>query len=116
MINFYVINSMTKCIKKRLHETSHYQKSKEDLFHGQIEVNTTFKKILFDKYPTLTRTEIEICLLIKSGLSNAQIAGLMSKSIRTVENHRSRIRKKLHALTNQNLTVVLEILSTDESN
>ncbi len=116
MKNIDEINSLTKAIKKRLHETSHYQKSKEEHFHGQIEVNTTFKKILFDKYPTLTRTEIEICLLIKSGLSNAQIAGLMSKSIRTVENHRNRIRKKLHALTNQNLTVVLEILSTDESN
>lgn len=116
MKNIDDMNSLIKAIKKRLHQTSHYQKSKKQYFDDQVEVNTTFKKILFDKYPTLTRTEMDICLLIKSGLSNTQIAGLMSKSIRTVENHRNRIRKKLHALTNQNLTMLLEILTTDESN
>ena len=43
----------------------------------------------------LSGREKEICHMIKEGLSSKEIAGLLSASIRTVDNHRNHIRKKL---------------------
>lgn len=43
----------------------------------------------------LTQKEIEICDLIKRGMSCKEIGSLLNISFRTVETHRNRIRKKL---------------------
>jgi len=43
----------------------------------------------------LTATEIKVLRLIVSGISNKEIALLSHRSIRTIENHRSRLMKKL---------------------
>ena len=47
MKNIDDMSSLIQAIKKRLHQTSRYQKSKKQYFDDQVEVNTTFKKILF---------------------------------------------------------------------
>jgi DNA-binding CsgD family transcriptional regulator len=49
---------------------------------------------------SLTKREIEICNLIKNGLSSKQVAQMLHLSIRSVENHRKNIRRKLD-LTNR---------------
>jgi PAS domain S-box-containing protein len=56
----------------------------------------------------LTSREMEICNMIKGGLSNKDIARLLNISDQTVEGHRKKIRKKL-GLTNKqvNLTAYL---------
>ena len=43
----------------------------------------------------LTSREVEICDMIKNGLSTKAIADILSVSVRTVEHHRDHIRKKL---------------------
>lgn len=43
----------------------------------------------------LSDREIEICLLVESGLTTKEISELLCTSQRTVENHRNHIRKKL---------------------
>ena len=43
----------------------------------------------------LTKRELEICHLIKNGLSSKEIADMLYISERTAENHRTSIRKKL---------------------
>ena len=43
----------------------------------------------------LSQREIEICHMIKRGLTTKEIAGLLNTSARTVEHHRNHIRKKL---------------------
>jgi len=51
---------------------------------------------------SLSQREIEICSMIKSGLSSKEIARSLSISYRTVETHRNRIRKKL-GITNKRI-------------
>jgi PAS domain S-box-containing protein len=43
----------------------------------------------------LTETEMKILRLITKGMSNKEIANLLHRSIRTVENHRAHLMKKL---------------------
>ena len=59
------------------------------------EITAGFGKLLSDKLNRLTQKEIEICDMIKRGMSCKEIARLQNTSPRTVETHRNRIRKKL---------------------
>lgn len=63
------------------------------------------------KETKLTSREIEVCNMIKSGLKSKEIADLLNISLRTIEKHRSHIRKKL-GITNKetNLTTFLKAL------
>lgn len=59
------------------------------------EITAGFGKRTSDRLNTLTQKEIEICDMIKRGMSCKEIAKLRNTSPRTVETHRNRIRKKL---------------------
>jgi len=52
----------------------------------------------------LSRREVEICNLIKSGLTTSEIANMLGISPRSVSNHRYRIRKKLQ-LTHREISL-----------
>lgn len=62
---------------------------------------------LSQAYPKLTPTELKVCAMLKINLSNKEIAGLLSVSLRNVESHRYSIRKKLGLASDVNLTAVL---------
>ncbi len=51
-------------------------------------------KIIDNKWQLSSR-EIDICHLIKNGLTTKEIADFLCTSVRTVDNHRNHIRKKL---------------------
>jgi len=59
------------------------------------ELNSTFGRKISEKEWNLTPKEIKICDLIRNGLGNKEIAGLLNTSVRTIESHRNNIRKKL---------------------
>jgi DNA-binding CsgD family transcriptional regulator len=59
----------------------------------------------------LSRTEVKVCMLISTGRSNKEIAKILGISSKTVENHRGKIRTKLHLVTRQNLDTYLSRLS-----
>ena len=59
------------------------------------EIIAPFTKNLSDPLNNLTPAEIKVAALIKQGLSNKEISGVLSNSVRTVTNHRDHIRKKL---------------------
>ena len=56
----------------------------------------------------LTQKEIEICNLVRSGLSSKEIANLFDISYRTVETHRNNIRKKL-GIKNRRINLITHL-------
>lgn len=81
--------------------------TKEDLFN-QVDDQFTYK--LEKKYPLLSDEERKICVLIYLNLKNKDIAVLLNLSVRSVENSRYRIRKKLSLESNDNLLSILHSL------
>ena len=59
------------------------------------EITKGFGRKILDKKWKLSAREIEICHMLKQGLTTKEIAGLLNTSRRTVEHHRNHIRKKL---------------------
>jgi PAS domain S-box-containing protein len=59
------------------------------------EITSSFGTRIAQQMHRMTQKEIELCDMIKRGLSSKEIAQLMNISFRTVETHRNRIRKKL---------------------
>ena len=74
-------------------------------------LTSTFGSRISEKSAKLTSREIEICNMIRNGLTNKEISNLLFISIQTVNKHRSRIRKKLGITnTNYNLPSFLKTL------
>ena len=48
-----------------------------------------------EKYPDLTSGDLRLCAYLRMNLSSKEIAPLLAISVRGVENHRYRLRKKL---------------------
>ncbi|MGB7569134.1 MAG: PAS domain S-box protein [Chitinivibrionales bacterium] len=59
------------------------------------EITSSFGNHLVRDFNTLTQKEVEICGMIKRGITCKEIGNLLSISHRTVETHRNRIRRKL---------------------
>ncbi len=59
------------------------------------QVHPTFSRDLLARFPDLTKMEVRICLLIRADLNSEQVADLLSLSVRNIENHRYRLRKKM---------------------
>ena len=74
-------------IEKPLHKETFLRKVEPMLSHGAFP----------DPYQgkPLTRTERKVLKLIVSGKSNKEIAHLLGRAVRTVEDHRSHIMRKL---------------------
>lgn len=81
--------------------------TKEELFN-QVDVHFTYR--FEKKYPDLTEEERKICLLIYLDLKNKDMAVILNLSVRSIENCRYRIRKKMHLASNENLYEVLHRL------
>ncbi len=73
-----------------------------------LSVHPEFKSKLMQSYPTLTGQETKMCLLVRLGLKNFEIARLVCLSERSVENHRFHLRKKLGLKTEQSLSHFLQ--------
>jgi len=74
------------------------------------EVNKDFNKILFEKYPTLTSSEIKICAFLKLGLNSKNIASILKVNPESIKVSRYRLRKKLNLEADQNLQMFLASL------
>jgi DNA-binding CsgD family transcriptional regulator len=66
-----------------------------------------FQRALLKKGPNLTPTELRVCALIRCDLSTKEIAQMLGTSIRTVDTHRTRVRKKLGMGMSDNLYTFL---------
>ena len=71
------------------------------------EVHEDFFKDLLKEYPKLTSKDLKLCSYLKMNLSSKEIAPLMGISVRGVEVHRYRLRKKMKLDGDVNLTKFL---------
>jgi DNA-binding CsgD family transcriptional regulator len=77
-------------------------------FEGQFrERHPRFLQELARGYPTLSGTELEICAMLLEALPSWQIADVLGIAERSVENHRSNIRKKFNLHSHQTLHTFL---------
>jgi PAS domain S-box-containing protein len=82
-------------ILKKLKTDKSTEKYLDLLRHHIEELTSSLSGRLMDIGTKLTAREVEICNMIKGGLSNKDISHLLSISIQTIEGHRKNIRKKL---------------------
>jgi tetratricopeptide (TPR) repeat protein len=74
-------------------------------FEGRItENNKDFFKMLLNKYPSLSPSELRLCSYLRLNLSSKEIADLQNKSVRTIETTRFSLRKKMELPEGINLT------------
>lgn len=71
------------------------------------EVNDNLLKKLKKGYPKLSQSELKICAYLYLNFSSKQISQLSNVTVRGVEIHRYRIRKKLGLQTGESLTSFL---------
>lgn len=66
-------------------------------------VNENFYKVLKERYPSLSSTDLKMCALIKLGMSSKDMADVMAIGTDSVNTSRSRIRKKMSLKRGVNL-------------
>lgn len=71
------------------------------------EVHEDFFKDILAEYPKLSSKDLKLCSYLKMNLSSKEIAPLMGISVRGVEVHRYRLRKKMALESDVNLTKFL---------
>jgi DNA-binding NarL/FixJ family response regulator len=115
-LNKYILANIENIVaplisKIKANSSSENLKNIELLEKKIRELSADFGSKISDPQFKLTPKEIEICDLIRSGLSSKEIAEIQKVSAETIETHRSNIRKKL-GLSNQsvNLTSYLKRL------
>lgn len=91
----------------QLNETLQSEKQWQDFEIHFKDVHPEFYEILDDLYPQLTGTERRICAFLKMNLNTKEIASLLNVTVRAVEQHRYRIRKKLEISSGVSLSAHL---------
>jgi len=71
------------------------------------QAHEEFLQRIKKKYPGLTPSDLKLCAYIRMNLSSKKIAPLLGISMRGVENHRYRLRKKMKLDRDVNLTAYI---------
>ncbi|MEX0986362.1 MAG: hypothetical protein WD052_02710 [Bacteroidales bacterium] len=75
------------------------------IFETNVEkAHEFFIQKMIEEFPQLTHSDLRLCTYLRMNLSSKEIAPLMKISVRGVENHRYRLRKKLKLSPEVNLT------------
>ena len=75
------------------------------IFENNFErAHEQFFQKMKNSYPELTSSDLQLCAYLRMNLSSKEIAPLLGISVRGVENHRYRLRKKLQLEHDENLT------------
>lgn len=79
----------------------------EDIDNYFFVGSQKFKAKLLEEYPELSQAELEVCILIKMNLDIKMTSDYLKISNRTVEKHRSNIRKKMDLSIEDNLAKII---------
>lgn len=92
----HILNKINRAIKN---------KDEWQVFETNFnELHQDFFKDILDSYPHLTSKDLKLCSYLKMNLTSKEIAPLMGISVRGVEVHRYRLRKKMDLDKKENLT------------
>jgi len=95
--------SYKKLVKKLNNSIEH--KDEWEVFEENFnQVHDEFFTKLKSRHPILTPKDLKVCAYIKMNLANKEIAPLMNISVRGVETHRYRLKKKLSLENDISLT------------
>ena len=95
--------SYKKLIKK-LNNSIEHEDEWEVFEQNFNQVHDEFFSKLKGQHPKLTPKDLKVCAYIKMNLANKEIAPLMNISVRGVETHRYRLKKKLRLENDISLT------------
>lgn len=96
-----------KKILKKVDSSIEHKDEWEVFEYNFNQVHEDFFKSLKAKHHNLTPKDLRVCAYIKMNLSNKEMAPLMNVSIRGLETHRYRLKKKLHLENGISLTSYL---------
>ena len=92
----HILNKINRAIKN---------KDEWEVFETNFnELHEDFFKDILKNYPKLTSKDLKLCSYLKMNLTSKEIAPLMGISVRGVEVHRYRLRKKMGLNKKENLT------------
>ncbi|MBL7997654.1 MAG: LuxR family transcriptional regulator [Candidatus Kapabacteria bacterium] len=97
-------------VQKLISNSGMLDRTWEGQIHDVDNHEKEFMIKLKDLHPNFSSTELRICSLLRMSMSTKQICGILHITPRAVENHRSRIRKKLNLPLSQNLMFYLATL------
>ena len=117
----YMLNDLKYLIKKIDNNDHHPEKLRQKLLHlidmninsddeweiferNFAEVHEDFLTNLKEAYPKITSGELRLAAYIRMNLSSKEIAPLLNISIRSVENKRYRLRKRMNLSHTENLS------------
>lgn len=97
-------------VKKKLNASSVLRQDWNSFAEVFNQVHPSFVKNLTSQYPHLTKMEVRICILLRTGMSTDDMAQLLYLSDRSIESHRLHLRKKLNLQRNDSLFTILSML------
>lgn len=95
LLNIIKGNSPTKYGSIAGRHKQNNQKIWEDFHHRFTQVNSNFYKVLLERHPALTQTDLKHCALIRLKFDSKEMAQILGISVNSVHMARSRIRKKI---------------------
>jgi DNA-binding CsgD family transcriptional regulator len=78
-----------------------------DFFEKFQRNNQTFIRTLSSEYPDLSRAQFRVCAYLRAGYNTKSIAKSLNLSVRSVESHCYRIRKRFDLNHTDNLATHL---------
>jgi len=97
-------------LSRSIHHQIMVQEQVEDADHRVQEANAAFEQRLTETFPGLSKGEREICLYLRSDMSNKEIAVHKNISFESVKSTLYRLRKKMHFYKTEELYRALKAL------
>ena len=112
ILSLYKSKKISLSVYETINATLEYQANTASILHTLLQQfdskNPEFTRVIHKQYPNLTKTELLISKLIKMGKTSSEIADLMNITLKNVENHRLRLRKKIGLKRSISLSVAIE--------
>lgn len=97
------IQRLTRDIEHALQEDDTWR----EFVHRFDTVHGNYLSDLAREFPTLTPTELRLCAFLRLPMPSKEVAALFHCSVRSIEKHRERLRKKFGLRPHENLTTFL---------